>query len=153
MQRWHPSHGCYLVFLGPAMFDKIPGEVYLTSVTPPLLGLSEVTMDISVSHTFLHSSWSTAICNLFSALFSSAFLSSQAWIYLLPFPSPLHSRHSSHWQKGTSQNKSPIWSAVCGIGLCGIGIGWTGKWLNHHPWKKRFSKKHAELELSGRLSY
>lgn len=76
------------MFLGPAMFDKIPGEVYLTSVTPPLLGLSEVTMDISVSHTFLHSPWSTAICKLFSALFSSAFLSSQAWIYLLPFPAP-----------------------------------------------------------------
>lgn len=85
VQRGNPRCGCYLVFWGPAMFDQIPCEVYLTSVTPSLLGLSEVRTDISVSHTFLHSPRNTAACNLFLALFSPAFLSLQAQIYLLPF--------------------------------------------------------------------
>lgn len=50
--KWSPHSGCYLVFLGPAMFDEVPCEMHLTCVTPPLLGLSEVTTDRAVSHTF-----------------------------------------------------------------------------------------------------
>lgn len=64
VQRSNLCCGHYLVFLGPAMFDQIPCEVYLTSVTPPLLGLSEVTTETSVGHNFLYSPWNTAMCHL-----------------------------------------------------------------------------------------
>lgn len=77
------------MFLGPAMFDEVPCEMHLARVTPPLLGLSEVTTDRAVSHTFLHSPWNTAVSNLSLTLFSSQFLSLHAQIYLLSF-SPIY---------------------------------------------------------------
>lgn len=46
------------------MFDEVPCEMHLAGVTPPLLGLSEVTTDRAVSHTFfiLHGILQVAIC-------------------------------------------------------------------------------------------
>lgn len=94
VQRRNLCCGYYLVFLGPAMFDQIPCEVYLTRVTPPLLGLSEVTAEASVSHNFLHSPWNTACAICFSIIFLN--ITNFTCLDLsFPFSSPLHREHSS----------------------------------------------------------